>query len=146
MNGYGGTVGTVGGNNVGNGGTDGTVTYSTLKGVTAANGRRDGTLESFPFSSNGSKVVPMTVVTNAREVLGVASLRWRAGRLERMVWSKNILRRNVGNEVVATTDWPSSSFCDLVPTSEPFKPSFVLEPDILLEPDSVLDIFCDTEK
>lgn len=152
MNGYGGTVGTVGCNNVGNAGTAGTVTYSGFNGVSAANGRRNGTLHSaFPLprssDTSESNVVSTTVVTNARGILGVALLLWRAGRRERIVCSKNILRRSSCPKSFATTGWPLFLFCDLVTmTSEPFKRSVVLEPDILLEPDSVLDIFCDAVK
>ena len=58
--------------------------------------------------------------------------------------AKNLLRRNSWF-LLFVADWLSSWSCDLVPTSEPSKPSFVLEPDILLDPDSVLDILDDVD-
>lgn len=112
--------------------------------MTAASGRRNATLELIipsPLPSDTSKVVSTMLEADDWEILGVAFLRRRGGHLSRVVWSKNVLRRNSWYEMVATAACSSSSSCDRVPTSAPFKPSFVLEPDILFEPDSVLDIF-----
>lgn len=90
-------------------------------------------------------MVSMTGVLEVPGTIGTASLRYRAGRIDRALWLEYLLGRSSWYALIVAT-WLWSSSRDLVPTSAPSKPSLVLEPDTLLDPDSVLDILDDTDE
>jgi len=90
LNGYAGTLGTVGIEKLGNFGTAGTVGSSDFGSEAGPSAWLKGARRAFPPST--LKIDSITAVMGTRGTFGAAFLRCRAGRLERLVCSKKVLR------------------------------------------------------
>jgi hypothetical protein len=98
LNGYAGTVGTVGFDRVGNGGTEGTAQGPRLGDGSFVCAKRTGAVRPMflsPSTPATSTIVSTTAVTDVLGTIAATFLRCRAGRIDRpVVWSKKLLRRN----------------------------------------------------
>jgi hypothetical protein len=93
MNGYAGTVGTCGIEKLGNFGTAGTVGSPGFGSEESPGAWPKGALRAI-FPPSMLNLVSTMVVMGTRGMFSAAFLRCRAGRLERLVCSKKVLRLN----------------------------------------------------
>jgi hypothetical protein len=93
VNGYVGTVGTIGIEKLGNFGTAGTVGCSGFGGEVSAGAWPKGALRAI-FPPSTLNIDSIRAVTGTGGMFSAAFLRWSAGRLERLVCSKKVLRLN----------------------------------------------------